>query len=148
VPIHGPDFAAAGCDNQIVFPRFFISLLPVLTLLVAACGSNLHNKDAVRQGIIDHLSARKNLDLNMAAIDLEVTSVSFRENEADATVSFKARGSSGSGMQMKYTLERAGSLWKVKAKAEAEGNPHGTTPQAPPQGELPAGHPPLGEAKK
>jgi len=109
-----------------------------LPLLTIGCSQNVHNKDAVRQGIIDHLSARKGLDLDMSAMDVDVTSVAFRENEADATVSFRPKGAKGGGMQMKYTLERKGNLWAVKSKAEAGGSPHGGG-----GGDLPPGHPPM-----
>ncbi len=100
-------------------------------------------------------------------MQLEVTSVIFRDNEAEATVSFVPKGAAPSqGMSMKYTLVREGDSWKVKQKAEATNSPHsggavsnpheggmGTLP--PPAGgggaELPPGHPPMpstGGAKK
>ena len=127
--------------------RTLFSLLSALGLL--SCGSsssNLNSKDAVRQAVMKHLSSRKGLDLNMSAMDLEVGDVSFRANEADATVSFRVKGSQASAMTMKYLLVREGGEWKVKPKAEADGapgNPHGVA--AP--GELPPGHPPAGERK-
>jgi hypothetical protein len=121
-----------------------------LVVLLMACGSNVHSTQAVRQSIVDHLTTRPNLDLNMQGMDIEVTSVSFRENEADATVAFKAKGSNTSLMSMKYTLERQGDKWVVKNKAEAGGNPHGAggnphgqPPPADGGGQLPAGHPPV-----
>ncbi len=118
---------------------------------LVSCGQNTNSKEAVRQGVIDHLGARKGLDLDLSSMDVDVTSVTFRANEADAMVSFKPRGSSGAGgMQMKYTLERAGSRWKVKGKAES-GNPHGAAPEggANPHGggatesRMPSDHPPI-----
>jgi len=117
-----------------------------LLIGLAACSSSVHNKDAIRQGVIDHLSARKGLDLDLSAMEVEVSSVSFRENEADATVSFKPKGGEGGGMQMKYTLERKADKWAVKTKAEAGGSPHGMSDPhggAAPGGELPQGHPPV-----
>jgi len=116
-----------------------------LALLLSGCSRNVHNKEAVRQGIIDHLSARKGLDLDLSAMEVEISSVAFRENEADATVSFRPKGGATAGMQMKYTLERKGNLWAVKTKVEAGGSPHGA--QDPQTGEggggLPPGHPPM-----
>ena len=111
-------------------------------MLLAGCSSDIQNKEAVRQGVIDHLSA--NTGLNLASMDVEVTSVMFRGNEADATVAFRPRGSTdaGAGLQMQYTLEQSGSKWVVKDKAEGGGSPHG----GPPGGEVPPGHPPMGEA--
>jgi hypothetical protein len=117
-----------------------------LVLLLTGCSQNVHNKEAVRQGIINHLSARKGLDLDLSAMEVDVSSVAFRENEADATVSFRPKGGgAGGGMQMKYTLERKGNLWAVKSKVEASGSPHGAQdPQGGAgAGELPPGHPPM-----
>ncbi|MCP5111282.1 MAG: hypothetical protein GY953_10645 [bacterium] len=111
-------------------------------LLLAGCASDIQNKEAVRQGVIDHLSANAGLDLG--SMDVEVTSVMFRENEADATVAFRPRGAAGAeaGLQMRYVLERSGGNWVVKSKAEAGGSPHGESPG----GEMPPGHPPMGGA--
>jgi len=75
-------------------------------------------------------------------MDLEVMSVLFRENEADATIAFRVRGSAGPpAMQMRYTLQRDGSRWSVKSKNEAGGSPHGEGAAPPPQPALPPGHP-------
>jgi hypothetical protein len=117
----------------------------VLILLLCACGGNIHNAEAVRQGVIDHLSGRKNLELDLSSMDLQVTSVSFRENEADATVSFTPKGGAAAAMSMRYTLERKGNHWVVKTKSEAGASPHGAgAPEgAPGGGQLPPGHPPV-----
>ena len=117
-------------------------------MLLAGCSSDIQNKEAVRQGVIDYLSA--NTGLSLASMDVEVTSVMFRGNEADATVAFRPRGSTGAGagLQMQYTLEQSGGKWVVKGKAETGGSPHGETPggESAPGGGLPPGHPPMGEA--
>jgi hypothetical protein len=123
--------------------------LPVgaaLALFLVSCGGNIHSTEAVRQGVIDHLSSRKNLDLDLSAMDLQVTSVSFRENEADATVSFRPKAGNAQGMSMRYTLERQGNKWVVKTKAEASESPHGAgSGQGGAGGQLPPGHPPVQE---
>ena len=78
-------------------------------------------------------------------MDLDVSDVSFRTGEADATVSFRAKGSQTAAMTIKYGLVREGSGWKVKPKAAAEGggaNPHGGGGMA-----LPPGHAPVPEKK-
>jgi hypothetical protein len=118
-----------------------------LAFVLSACGGNVHNTEAIRQSIVDHLSSRKNLDLDMSAMDLQVTSVAFRENEADATVAFKPKGSAGPAlMSMRYTLERKGNQLVVKNKSEAGASPHGAGgagPQESAPGQLPPGHPPV-----
>lgn len=110
-------------------------------LAVGACNRGIETKEAVRQGVIDHLATRSNL--NVAAMHVEVTSVTFRKNEADATVHFRAKNDQSSpGMTMNYTLERQGSRWVVKSRSEAGGTPHGEMGEMP--GALPPGHPPIG----
>ena len=119
--------------------------LAVLVLL-AACGRHMDTSEAVRQGVLDYLGTRSNL--NMAAMNVDVTSVSFRKDEADATVSFTAKGSpAAKGMAIHYTLTRKGDKWVVKDKPEPGANPHGA-PGAPGsampgagEGSLPPGHP-------
>ena len=116
------------------------------------CGSRgIDNEGAVRQGVIDYLSQRS--DLNLKAMQVDVTSVSFRRDEADATVSFRPKGATGGGMQMRYTLERQGSRWVVKGKGRTGAGqaPHGQAPEGmpgmpgtAPATELPPGHPAIG----
>ena len=89
-----------------------------LLALLCSCSKSLHNKDAIRQSVIDHLSSRKGLDLDLKAMDVDVTAVNFRASQADATVSFRPKGAPGAAaMEMKYTLERKGDQWAVKSKA-------------------------------
>lgn len=125
-------------------------LLAAVTIAVCASGCNrgIDTPEAVRQGIIDYLAKRSNL--NVSGMNVEVTSVSFRKNEADATVAFTARGANpGNPMSMRYTLERRGNQWVVKEKAESGANPHAGAagqPQAAP-GQMPPGHPTVDPAK-
>jgi hypothetical protein len=97
----------------------------MLALIIAAsgCSRGIDTQQAVRQAVIDYLSNRK---FNVAAMNVNVNSVSFRKDEADAVVSFTAKGGDpAKGLSMRYTLSRQGSHWVVKEKAEAAGNPHG-----------------------
>jgi hypothetical protein len=122
------------------------SILPWLLLALAGCSHDIRNENAVRQGVIDYLTSRSNL--NVASMDVSVTSVVFRRDEADATVSFSAKGSNGAGgMTMHYLLERKGDRWAVKGRADSGQNPHGGAGAGPhgggmpPAGALPPGHP-------
>src|SRR5260370_1263375 len=97
-------------------------------------------------------------------MDVDVTSISFKGDEADATVSFRPKGAGpGAGLQMQYTLEQRSGKWGVKDKTQAGGSPHragdsgaemanpqGGTGGTGARGEMPPGHPPLdsGEARK
>ncbi|MBI5086913.1 MAG: hypothetical protein HZB13_20235 [Acidobacteria bacterium] len=147
--------------------------LPLAALLMAACQKNLQTNDAVKAGVIKYLST--NAGLNVTAMDVTVTAVTFKDNEAQATVSFKPKGGdAAAGMQMTYTLEKQGAEWVVKKKPDAGShaggmtggmpaatppaggaNPHGGMvmpnsgmPQSSaPQGAMPADHPPVGTSK-
>lgn len=94
-------------------------------ICVAACNQRgMDTSEAVRQGVVDYLSSRSNL--NISAMNVHVNSVSFRRDEADAIVSFTAKGDmSGKGIEMRYTLTRSGNHWVVKDKSESAGAPHG-----------------------
>jgi hypothetical protein len=93
------------------------SVLLVL-LSCAACNRGGQNKDAVRQGVLDYLSGRK--DLNIASMDVDVSSVQFTGNKADATVTFAPKGVSGAqGMTMHYQLEQQGSRWSVVGRQDS-----------------------------
>jgi hypothetical protein len=99
---------------------------------------------------MDYLAARSDLDLG--AIQVDVTSVQFRQNEADATVAFRPKGgAAGSGMEMRYTLEKKGGRWVVKGKGQAPAGaaPHGAQAETgkSPAPAMPPGHPPLGPVK-
>ncbi len=80
-------------------------------------------------------------------MQVDVASVTFRDNEADAVVSFKPKGSAdpSNTMQMRYTLERKGGDWVVKSRGGSGGSPHGGMGGAAPApgGEMPSGHPPV-----
>lgn len=128
--------------------RFWAAFAAILIMGAgSACKRNIDNQEAVRQAVIDYLAKRSNL--NVSAMNVDVTAVTFRSNEADAVVAITVRGASpGQPMSMRYTLERQGDQWAVKSKAEAGGSPHGAgaaSPhggaEPPASGELPAGHP-------
>jgi len=113
-------------------------------LVMAACTACQRggscSEEAARQGVIDYLSKRAGL--NVAAMNVEVTALACRENEADATVAFTVRGGNGQPMSRRYMLDRQGDHWAVKESADAGGSPHGGA--AAPGTELPAGHPAVG----
>lgn len=129
---------------------------------MAGCSKNIQTNDAVKAGVVKHLT--QNSGLNLSAMDIEVTAVTFKDNEAEATVGFKPKGGgAASGMSMKYSLEKKGSEWVVKKKADS-GMGHGmTAPQgampsdaahgmgagaaSAPATQMPADHPPMGSMK-
>ena len=87
-------------------------------LLLAGCNRGSQSKDAVRQGLMDYLSGRK--DLNIGSMDVDVSSVQFNGNRADATVSFTPKGVPASqGMTMRYDLEQQSGRWVVVGKHDS-----------------------------
>ncbi len=111
------------------------------TLLLAGCGGNsIKNKENVQEAILKRLQSSSGLDLK--ALDVTTTDVSFRNNFAYATVAFHPKNdtSLNSGMTMKYTLEDRGGKWVVvKAGDSRRHQVGGGTDQLPP------GHPPVGQ---
>lgn len=124
-------------------------------LLTSCAGGPPQTKEAVREGVVKYIAKRP--DMMMTSMDIDVTAVSFKQGEAEATVSFTAKGSpagAGGSMTMPYILEAKGKEWVVKARSTGGGapgaNPHGgaaapgavppipdmTMPQA-----MPPGHP-------
>jgi|SRR5580658_6000698 hypothetical protein len=126
--------------------------LPVLVCFaLAGCHSNIQNEDAVKRGVMDYLSTRPGL--NIASMNVSVSSLIFRENEVDATVTFSPKGSAAQPMAIHYVLEKKGDRWVVKPRAGGGQNPHGMganphgegmgMPEGAgsPSGALPPGHP-------
>jgi hypothetical protein len=105
----------------------------VLSLTVlGGCKRDIQNTEAVRRGVLTYFSKRADL----LSMDVSVTNVTYRDNQATATVHVQAKGSNipGSGMDMRYLLERNGNDWVVKGRAGGEA--HGTEGTG-----MPPGHP-------
>lgn len=84
-------------------------------LLLGACAKNIDNKEAVQDGVRKGV-AKRGIDPNQ--MDVNVTSVQFHGNTADATVQFAAKGQPvGGGLTVNYQLERVKDEWVVKARA-------------------------------
>jgi len=135
----------------------FVSTGALALALLAGCSSrNIDTLDAVKQGVIRDISK----GVNVANMDVNVVSVSFRDKEADAVVSFAPKGGTAAqGLTMNYTMERKGSEWHIKSRAQSELQKHAAQAQPAPadggagamqplpgatQGQLPPGHPALG----
>jgi hypothetical protein len=130
---------STGSYNQIV--RISAVLLVILSL--AACNRGIKNNDAVRQGVINHLSK---VGLNVAGMDVSLTSVQINGKEADATVSIAPKGGNAAqGMSMKYHLQQQGSEWVVTGRQDTGASPHGAGAMpAAPSGGMPGGENPHG----
>ena len=127
-----------------------IAVLLLFVLTICGCGDRLHNKDLVQQAVLKRLQTRSGLDLN--AVDVTTTSVTFDKNMAYAMVSFHPKGDPGvnSGLVMKYTLQERDGAWDVVSVGDSKGAPlsghmgMGQMPAGHPGSDgLPAGHPPV-----
>lgn len=136
--------------NAIVNGRFAFaslrlgSIAAVLILLGSstACNRAAQNKDAVKSGVVEHLS--KNSGLDLSSMDVEVTNVSFSGDQANATIAFRPKESPNQGMSMNYTLERQGAKWVVKGREGGSMAPGGAAGPSQGGSDLPPGHPPVG----
>jgi hypothetical protein len=105
-------------------------------LSLAGCSKNIDTSEAVKEGVIKDISKK----VDVQAMDVNVDSVSFREKEADAKVSFKPKGAPASqSIVMTYSLERQGDEWHIKNRSMQSHDQ-----QQPGQNALPPGHPTAG----
>jgi hypothetical protein len=119
--------------------------LCLAALLLAGCSKNIDTTEAVKDGIIKDIS--KTIDVG--TMDITVDSVSFREKEADATVSYTPKGAPGAqAMVMSYALERQGDEWKIKSRSMLTPHDQAQPGKAglPGQTALPPGHPAVSAA--
>jgi hypothetical protein len=125
--------------------KFYILIVSLTAgLLLESCGGRpRQDQSAVEKGVMDYLENKAGLDIK--GMDVAISSVAFREGEADATVTFKAKGSTGASnmMTMKYVLEHKDGKWVVKGRSGGSGG-HGSEGMG--GGAMPPGHPPAGGA--
>lgn len=142
--------------------------LSAVLLLSGGCKKQPTDNEAIRAGIMQHLTGVGTL--NMSAMEMDVRSVSVNGNQAHAEVEFRPKtgAPAGAGMQVAYNLEKRDGAWVVLKSQPVGGmiqhpdpnqNPHknqdvhpGSLPNfsdvlnpagAPAQGALPPGHPPV-----
>jgi hypothetical protein len=111
-------------------------------LLAAGCSRNVDTPEAVKRGVINDLSKK----MDVKNMDVSVDSVSFRDREADAVVSFAPRGAPRQqGMSMRYRMQRSGDEWHIASRSSGDLQHHAEQqPGAQGNGALPTGHPPVG----
>jgi hypothetical protein len=119
-----------------------LAAISLAALLLLGCGKNIDTPEAVKEGVIKDIAKK----VDIASMDVYIDSVSFREKEADAKVSFTPKGADRSqSITMNYVLERQGDEWHIKSRNMQGANSHqagqpGQTGQ-PGQATLPPGHP-------
>jgi hypothetical protein len=123
-------------------------------LCLAGCSKNIDTAEAVKEGVIKDIATK----VDVHAMDVSVDSVSFREKEADAKVSFRPKGADRSqSITMHYALERQGDEWRIKSRDMQAHEQQPGQPALPPGhpspgatlgGALPAGHPSVEQSQK
>ena len=153
----------------------FAPTVGILLLLIgiAACKKQANANDAIRAGILQHLTSIGTL--NMSAMDMDIQSVSVNGNQAHAEVEFRPKngGTPGAGMHIAYNLEKRDGAWVVLKSQSLGGmiqHPDpGQNPQTNPdvhsgaipnfneilnpsapatKGALPPGHPPVDSSQQ
>ena len=106
-------------------------------MCLAGCSKNIDTPEAVKEGVLKDVA--KKVDVN--AMEVSVDSVSFREKEATAQVSFRPKGAppGSQAITMNYALERDGDQWRIKNR-----NMQGHEQQQPGSSQMPPGHPMTG----
>jgi hypothetical protein len=156
-------------EREKLMRRFAIVFLTLAAFCAAGgCKKRQSDNDAIRAGIMQHLTSVGNL--NIGAMDMDIRGVSINGNQAHADVEFRPKtgAAPGAGMQVAYNLEKRDGSWVVLKTQAAGGmiqhpdpnqNPHqnqnvhsGSLPNfsdvlnpagAAVPGALPAGHPPV-----
>ena len=153
----------------------FYWILCGLLVVCAGCKKQVSDADAIRDGITQHLTGLRTI--NLSAMDMVVNNYSIQGDHAQAQVEFKPKtgAPAGAGMQVNYSLQKqSNGAWAVQ-KTEAVGGmiqhpAPGENPQQPmmpgsapgssaampnlrdlaggggaPGGALPPGHPPINQ---
>lgn len=149
----------------------FTLVLSAALLATVGCHKAPSVNDGIREGIQQHLSSLKTL--NLSAMDMNITNVTIDRNTAQAQAEFvpKSGAPAGAAMRVSYSLEKRDQQWVV-VKTNALGgaiehpdpsaNPHaqpmpgnvhgnGNLPNfrdmipstTDPNATLPPGHPPV-----
>jgi hypothetical protein len=121
------------------------TLLGTALLFTAACKSKTDEKEAIRQGVLKHLTALNMLNMNN--MDVKITQATINGTQAQAQVEIRSKGGDPSAepMQIGYALEKQGGEWVVlKSTGMGGGMQHpgpGEAPNGSTPGSMPPGHP-------
>ena len=149
--------------------RTLVAMALAAGMLAFGCQKKQNQTEAIRAGILKHLSAVSSLNVN--SMDMNIKNVNIQGKQATALVEFRAKNTApdAAGMQVSYSLEKQDGEWVVvKTESVGGGMNHpatGGNPSAQPQpgetqnqtnfpdllhpgnsgasGGLPPGHPPV-----
>ena len=114
--------------------------------MTVACKSKTDENEAIRQGVMKHLTALNML--NVSNMDVKITQATINGNQAQAQVEIRSKGGdpNAAPMQIGYALEKRGEEWVVlKSTGMGGGMQHPGPGETPPAGSMPgampSGHP-------
>ena len=121
------------------------TLLGTVLLLTGGC-KKTDNNEAIRAGVIKHLSSVNGLNVNN--MDIVVTQASISGDKAQANVDIRAKNGdpTSPAMQLVYQLEKQGAEWVVVKGQSTGGMQHPSAGDTPQGNNLPPGHPSVGGA--
>lgn len=106
---------------DMLMKRFFVATMTFAAFCtVSGCKNHPSDNDAIRAGILHHLTAVGTL--NISAMEMDIRNVSINGNQAHAEVEFRPKtgAAPGTGMQVAYNLEKRDGAWTV-LKTQAAG---------------------------
>ena len=94
-------------------PSVTAILLFAAFFTIGGCKQQPNDKDAIRAGILQHLTVVGTL--HISAMEMDIRSVSINGNQAHAEVEFRPKtgAAPGAGMQVAYNLEKRDGSWVV-----------------------------------
>jgi hypothetical protein len=107
---------------ELLMKRFVIWMgLFAACCSAGGCKKHQNDNDAIRAGIMQHLTAVGNL--NISAMEMDIRSVAITGNQAHAEVEFRPKSGAapGMGMQVAYNLEKRDGGWVVLKTQSAGG---------------------------
>jgi hypothetical protein len=121
---------------------FWATFLGALLLLSGGC-KKTDEKQAIRAGVMKHISSMNGLNVNN--MDIVVTQATINGNTAQANVDIRAKNGDPNAqpMHLVYNLEKQGPDWVV-VKGQSTGGMQHPAPGDTPPGNLPPGHPSTG----
>lgn len=125
---------------------FWAALLSTFVLFTVGCKSKTDTNNAIRDGIIKHISGMSGLNVNNMSITITKATINGDQAQADVDIRAKDGDATVPAMQLTYELQRQGNEWVVLRGQSTGGMQHPAPSQMPPNGTLPPGHPAVGNA--
>ncbi|MGB9514426.1 MAG: hypothetical protein WBU20_22260, partial [Candidatus Acidiferrum sp.] len=120
------------------------ALLSLLLLLTGGCKSKTDNTEAIRAAVVKRLAGMNGLNVNNMIITVTKATINGDKAQADVDVRAKSGTPNAPAMELTYDLEKQNGEWVV-LKGQAIGGMQHPSAGEMPQGNLPPGHPAMGD---